>query len=208
MKFFGSPDIQKLKARGAVTKLGKLLFKEDRELAAQAAAALETMGDKAVIYLIALLQHKHSSKQPHIVNKYRVAATELLLQMGNLAVNAVIKLLDAKRDWQAIIAAETLAVLDAPAAVPHLISCLKGNKWTEFKIACIKTLGSIGDTNAVQPLIEVLENDASGRLRAVAASALGEIADESAVTALQKALDNGYSEAAAAIKKIQEQHKE
>jgi HEAT repeat protein len=89
-----------------------------------------------------------------------------------------------------IAAADALAQIAQPDAVPPLIEALDvtGKSFVQRRI--VRALGCLGDARAVWPLVGMLRGGPDVRLRAEAARALGHIGDIRAVLYLREGVDD------------------
>lgn len=199
MGLFGSPNVEKLKAKGDVAGLIKALGYEKDNYRKAAAEALGQIGAPAVGPLVAALHSPDGSVRWHAAGalgqtgdadavkpliaafgdplvSVRSAAVEALVQVGAPAVGPLI---DALPSWAA---AEALGRIGDHRAVKSLVAALPN--W-----AAINALGWIGDPGAVAPLIAALQGK-DELDREAAARALGRIGDPAALDALTAALSD------------------
>jgi HEAT repeat protein/transcriptional regulator with XRE-family HTH domain len=128
-------------------------------------------------------------------------AAKALGQLGELAVEPLVRALKFQR-WQARqAAANVLGELHDGRAVKPLIQKLEApNEDVWVRVAAAQALGKLGDPRAVEPLIQALENPDTMVLEA-AIEALGDLRDRRAVPALRRLADNvaSYDRAAGLI---------
>ncbi|MCG2721133.1 MAG: HEAT repeat domain-containing protein [Thermodesulfovibrionales bacterium] len=145
-KFFGPPNIEKLKEKRDVEGLIKALSHEDADTRSKAAEALGDLKDaRAVETLIARLKDKDS-----VVRKTAANA------LGKLAdARAVEPLVAALKDENPDVraaAAVALGMIGDARAVKPLAAALKDEVW-EVRNDAARSLGWIGDAQAVKPLL-------------------------------------------------------
>lgn len=173
---------------------------EDDDVRASAARALGELGDaRAVDPLISLLGYNVEKRVkgaaakalrqfravgPLIKALYnmnlRYGAEEVLVQLGDISVNPLIKALGDKDKYVREIAFRALGELGDPRAFDPLIAALK-DKDKDVRAAAASALGKLGDTRAFDPLISALgDRD----IRESAAFSLGQLGDKRAVSHL------------------------
>lgn len=154
----------------------------------EALAVLKSAGERAVDYLIGLLEDENETT--------RVEAIQALGKIGNhKATGALVALLKETQIGDVGIAEEvviSLGRLKDPISVGSLIAILGSNVSnddTHYKLKCltITALGEIADKQATPTLVKMLRNS-KVRIRARAAAALGKIGDNTAVDPLIKIL--------------------
>jgi HEAT repeat protein len=191
------PDVKKLKGRGDITGLARLLEHKDPLVQYEAAEALGDLRDeKAVAPLITALKRDEFSG-------VRWKAAEALSKMGNPAVEPLIATLkhpDEDVRWKAAIA---LGEIGNPNAIEPLIHLLSDDdRFVRSRAA--HALSMIGE-QAVFPLIHALKKGDAG-VRWGAALALGKIKKPLAVEPLIFALADNEAmvraEAASALASI------
>ena len=124
----------------------------------------------------------------------RMPAIDLLGQVGNAAVQELIKAMKNGEPTVRATAAEILGKIKDVQTVPHLTLAMKNDKCIDVRIAAVESLGQIGDVQAVPDLILVLkDNNPYSEIRPVAARALGQIGDVQAVPDLIQMLKDGDS---------------
>ncbi len=220
MPLFRPPDIEKLKAKGDVPGLIKVLGYQKDAYGVMRRAAAETLGQigdpRAVEPLIAALRDDGvrmaaiealgQIRDPRAVEPLaaalndreyscREAAAEALGKIGD--PRAIEPLVAALRHT-ASPAAAALAQIGDPRVVEPLIAAL-GDKDRDVRKVAATVLGSIGDARAVEPLIAALSEIF---LRETAARALGQIGDTRAVEPLVAVLEDHGGYAAEALGRI------
>ena len=144
------------------------------------AEVLEQLGAAAVDPLREELLHENSSADR------RRNALEALVQLGDTAVDLLVKTLSDDRWWHRNDAAEALGQLGNKRAVDPLIKALSDDyRWV--RDAAAEALGHLGDKRAVDPLIKALADENSD-VREHAAGALGQLGDKRAFDPLIKGL--------------------
>jgi len=106
---------------------------------------------------------------------------------GDVQLDSLLSILTTGKDGDKRKAAEMLGKLGNPAAVPALISALRGEQSGGVRERAAEALGAIGDKRALEPLIAAL-NDRDGGTRRDSARALGKLGDPSAIKPLLQAL--------------------
>jgi len=197
MSLFGSPDVEKLKAKGDVKGLIKALsYKKDPATRRAAAEALGEMGDvRAVEPLLAALRADES---------IRIPAIKALGQIGDTRAVRILVSARANKDEETAQAGlEALRQL-GPAGVDAVTAILQNTEQeTVFRVMAAQALGQIGDPRAFEPLLATFqEDDPTGWLAEAAAEALGTLGDSRAFDPLvatlnDKDADEGLREASA-----------
>ncbi|MGA2436258.1 MAG: HEAT repeat domain-containing protein [Bryobacteraceae bacterium] len=163
---FGSPNVDKMKAKGDVDGLMKALhYQEDYGVREAAADALVKIGTPTVEPLIAALLDSDSD--------VRKQAISVLGQIGDArAVGPLMAALrDSDRDGRRW-AVDALVRIGVPAVEP-LIATLKDSD-SDVRRWVVDALGQIGDARAVETLIVALKDNVS-YVREAAANALKQI---------------------------------
>jgi HEAT repeat protein len=201
MWIFGSPNVEKLKAKGNVEGLIKALgYQKDWRVREAAASALGEIGDaRAVESLIAALKDSDADvrqaaagaldkmdwqpDQDENEAAYWVAKGEWsrCVRIGEAAAEPLIAVLKGSGHEAREAAVEALGQLGEPAVEP-LIVALKDDD-ADVREAVVGVLGEIGDARAVEPLIAMLK-DESWAMREAAVKALGRLGDTRAMEPL------------------------
>lgn len=147
------------------------------KLVGEAFVRLENL---VIIPLIARLKQEDSGLRPWIF--------EVLGQMGEPAVDYLIKLLDEKDPQLRAKAADVLGLIGDERAFQPLTHLLNDPDNT-VRLNVIRALGEFG-SKALPLLIQVLQLE-TGPLRASAAEALGQSGDKQAIAPLIQAIGNG-----------------
>lgn len=153
---------------------------EDRFLYAESARSLLEIGDTAVQPLIELL--KTSEKQSV---RFRVA--ELLVEMGELTVPAIIKELDNDR-WYV---RRNACMLIRKICGPEMLSRIAGlidDESPQVRLEAVRAIGTFGGDIAESLLLKVLD-DQDIQLQMLAVYFLGEIGGNTAVHKLGQILE-------------------
>ena len=116
----------------------------------------------------------------------RNGAIEVLVQVGERAVDRVSLLLQDEDSDVRIFASNILARIAAPASYPALQFALSDSH-ENVRYAVAEALGNLGDPRAVEALLEVMHRDEWIRFPAI--EALGKLADPAAIEPLTKLLD-------------------
>jgi HEAT repeat protein len=220
MWIFGSPNVDKLKAKGDVEGLIKALgYQKDWRVREAAASALGEIGDaRAMEPLIAALKDHDSDVRQGAAGAldmmdwqpdqsengatYWVAKGEWsrCVRIGEAAVKPLIAALkggglEARED-----AAETLGQLGEPAVEPLIIALRDDDEVVREVV--VGVLEEIGDARAVEPLIVMLK-DESWAVREAAVKALNRLGDARAVDPLIAMLkDESWGMREAAVKAL------
>jgi HEAT repeat protein len=154
----------------ALGELVKLLKDDNADIRFHATSALREMGaqaEPAIKSLLPLLRDKDE--------EVRASAAIALGAVGEPAVAVLVESLADKEPEMRRAAATGLAQVGkrAKKAVGPLIKSLKDDD-SETRLAVIRALGTIGDSEAVKPLTALL-SDKDSEMRRVSAVALGEI---------------------------------
>ncbi|MCL4704154.1 HEAT repeat domain-containing protein [bacterium] len=165
---------------GEATKIFRAIFNNpERRIKTKGAALLCALRSKQANEI--LLKAIRDEKE-------RKITTEILVTVGEEAVDALINALKDSSQWVREHAAEALGKIASTQAVEPLIAVLKDSeRWVRWHAA--QALGKIGDPRAVDPLIAALK-DSDEWVRRYTAEALGEIADRRAVAPLIAALND------------------
>lgn len=185
MSLFGSPDVEKLKAKGDIKGLIKALsYTKDQAVRQSAAEALGEMGDvRAVEPLLAALKGDES---------IRISAIKALGQIGDTrAVETLVAARASKDEKTAKAGLEALRQL-GPAGVDAVIAVFQNTEEeTVFRVMAAQALGQIGDPRAFEPLLATFqEDDPTGWLGEAAAEALGALGDSRAFDPLMATLND------------------
>ena len=196
MGLFGAPDVAKLKAKGDVSGLIRLLADKDPSLRQQAVKALGDVGGSlAVGPILAALGDPVGAVQAE-------AATALAKTGDPRLVEPLIVALKGS-DAQTDMVAKLRQLGDVPNATEAIAYLL--SQEDRARQAAAAALGKIGGPQAVEPLISALAGDFAWT-SVVAAAALGSIGDARAARPLGRALGTGQRElreqAAKALVKI------
>jgi len=182
-RFFNSPNVEKLQAKGAVQDLIKALDFEDAEVRRQAAKALGEIGDaRGITPLTEALKDEEW--------EVRRQAAEVLGKIGDWPV--VEPLIETLKDGEWSVREETaraLGNIGHSQAAESLIAALQDTEWRVRREAA-QALGKIGDANAVRSLTTTLQ-DTEWRVRREAVRALGKIGNAQAIESLIIALKDG-----------------
>ncbi len=156
-------------------------LREDRnvDVRVRAARALGRLGGEEVVEpLVEALSDENS--------QVCITATDALIEIGPIAVNALIESTQHKKVNVRCDATRALGELGDTKAVKPVIKMLK-DEWVNVRIYAVTSLGKLGDTEAVPALIEVLKNEEENELvRAGAAAALGVLRDQKALLPLRE----------------------
>lgn len=156
-------------------------LREDRnvDVRVRAARALGRLGGEEVVTpLVEALNDENS--------QVCVTATDALIEIGDIAVEALITSLVHEKINVRCDATRALGELGSTKAVEHIIKMLK-DEWVNVRIYAVTSLGKLGDVAAVPALIEVLQNTQENELvRAGAAAALGVLRDQRALLPLRE----------------------
>lgn len=164
----------------AVEPLIRALEKPDqgRWVREAAATALGQLGDaRAVEPLIKAFND----------DNVKWKAINALVQLGDVSVGPLLRVLSNTQGWVCYAAAEALGQLGDVRAVDPLIKILGEYRQGQEGHAAVKALGKLGDLRALEPLIKALGNNA---LAADAAEALGQLGDKRALEPLLAALQS------------------
>lgn len=177
MPLFGPPRIDKLAAKGDIPGLVKALaYTKDRQVPADAAAALAALGAPAVEPLASVARDSR--------NPGRWYASEALSRVADpLAADALLAALGDGSDVVRKAAIAALGIIGDDRAVDPLLSVL-ADPADEARGAAIEALGALGDRRAVVPLIGELTGAWSG----AAVEALGRLGDVRAVEPVSELL--------------------
>lgn len=156
-------------------------LREDRnvDVRVRAARALGRLGGVKVVHpLVEALSDNNS--------QVCLTATDALIEIGEIAVDALIESLRHDKVNVRCDATRALGELSNPKAVDPIIDML-GDEWVNVRIYAVTSLGKLGDTRAVPSLIKVLKDEAENELvRAGAAAALGALKDVRALLPLRE----------------------
>jgi HEAT repeat protein len=193
-KFFGPPNIEKLKAKRDIKGLVKAFRDKPYVYDRQAVIALGELGNPtAVDPLLALLEDKtRSNLHSHVARA--------LGKLGDVrAIQPLIKELDSQ--GMLAEAAEALGELGDRRAIEPLVAQL-GRGWPDANVQIALALAKLG-TESLEPLLAALRDGKSRNTRECAAMALGLLRDGRAVEPLITALDDNdqmvYQAAAKAL---------
>ena len=218
--------IGSIQAETALPDLIRLLSDPNSYVKDTAIAALNRIGDPAIVPLLEVLKTKAHNLIPDEdtgftadyqyiasayidelwMKKYRIGTQTAAIQTLGLlkseeAVQPLIKeLANEELQSQALAA---LVEMRGVAVMP-MFDALK-NGTDKIRINVADALGTIGDRRAIEPLIDALNNDPNKEVKALAATGLGNIRARSAVPALTEALsydDTTATNAAEALGKI------
>lgn len=190
MPLFGSPNIDKLKAKKDVPRLIKTLSHRDSRVRWAAATALGELGDtQAVEGLLSALNHPDEG--------VRVAVMTALGESKDVrAVTPLVSLLSNKSGEvrkAAVLALNKILPTAISQEQPPMESVVEGllaalnDREMEVAVLAAKLLGSMKITQAVTPLIGLLSRGSFDVIKA-AATALGQIGDSQAFEPLVKQL--------------------
>ena len=119
-----------------------------------------------------------------------ITATDALIEIGSIAVDALIESLRHEKVNVRCDATRALGELGNTKAVMPIIEMLK-DEWVNVRIYAVTSLGKLGDEEAVPALIEVLKDSKENELvRAGAAAALGVLRDSRALLPLRELIMN------------------
>ncbi len=165
---------------GEATKVFRVMFNNpERRVKTKGAALLCALRSKQANEI--LLKAIRDEKE-------RKITTEILVTVGEEAVDPLINALKDSSQWVREHAAEALGKIASTQAVEPLIAVLKDSeRWVRWHAA--QALGKIGDPRAVDSLVAALK-DSDEWVRRYTAEALGEIADRRAVAPLIAALND------------------
>lgn len=165
---FGPPDIEKLKGKGDVEGLIKLLdYQKEATIPPKAAQALGELRDaRAVEPLVKLLPEQHM----------RMAAIEALGKIGDgRAVEPLIAILEMQGAEHANVRKGVMTSLEAigkPAVIPLIFLLQSG--FRPMREVAAQTLGRLGDPRAAEPLAAALRDEHES-VQEAAAAALGHL---------------------------------
>jgi HEAT repeat protein len=155
-------------------------LQEDRnvDVRVRAARALGRLGgEEVVLPLVEALSDANS--------QVCMTAADALVEIGNIAVQPLIKSLKHEKVNVRCDATRSLGELGDKTAVEPLIDMLT-DEWVNVRIYAVQSLGKLGDKRAVPNLISVFENQSENDLvRAGAAAALGALKDQRALLPLR-----------------------
>lgn len=156
-------------------------LREDRnvDVRVRAARALGKLGgQKVVTPLVEALSDINS--------QVCVTATDALIEIGEIAVDELVKSLFNEKVNVRCDATRALGELGNAKAVPHIIELLT-DEWVNVRIYAVTSLGKIGAQEAVPSLLNVLKNEEENELvRSGAAQALGLLKDTRALVPLRE----------------------
>lgn len=144
----------------------------------RAARALGRLGGKEVVEP---LVESLNDENPQVC----ITATDALIEIGDVACDALIESLDHEKVNVRCDATRALGEIRNKKAVEKIIVMLK-DEWVNVRIYAVTSLGKLGDVKAVDALIEVMQNKSENDLvRAGAAAALGVLRDQRALMPLR-----------------------
>lgn len=186
MALFGSPNVEKLKAKADIKGLSRALrYKKDTEIRRSAARALGEIGDvRAVSPLVDAVRDARQSEDLGLLRDARRA----LVKIGAPGVELLIGALKDTDRRVCHDAAEMLGEIGEERAVPHLAAVLIDSDDYYMRERAVKALARIGDLRAVEPLVVAL-NDREMTVRRAVVRALASMGDTRAVPPLIAALE-------------------
>lgn len=156
-------------------------LKEDRnvDVRVRAARALGRLGGEEVVApLVEALSDTNS--------QVCLTATDALIEIGEIAVDALVRSLSHDKVNVRCDATRALGELCNTKAVTPIIGMLT-DEWVNVRIYAVNSLGKLGDKKAVPSLVKVLQDENENELvRAGAAAALGAIRDVRALLPLRE----------------------
>ena len=115
-----------------------------------------------------------------------ITATDALIEIGDVATDALIASLDHEKVNVRCDATRALGEIGNKKAVDKVINMLY-DEWVNVRIYAVTSLGKLNDTKAVPALIDVMKNRSENELvRAGAAAALGVLRDQRALLPLRE----------------------
>ena len=156
-------------------------LREDRnvDVRVRAARALGRLGGAIVVEpLVEAL----NDENPQVC----ITATDALIEIGDVATDALIASLDHEKVNVRCDATRALGEIGNKKAVDKVINMLY-DEWVNVRIYAVTSLGKLNDPKAVPALIDVMKNRNENELvRAGAAAALGVLRDQRALLPLRE----------------------
>ena len=160
--------------------INDLMTSSSEKVRYNAARVLGEMGDsKAVEPLIDVLKNDKNGS-------VCITATDALIEIGDVATDALIKSLDHEKVNVRCDATRALGEIGNKKCVDKIINMLY-DEWVNVRIYAVTSLGKLNDKKAVPALIDVMKNRSENDLvRAGAAAALGVLRDQRALLPLRE----------------------